>query len=78
MAFSIVSVVPTGCVCAASDETDSMNVDPEQPEPELTRTERAAERHRLRDVRRERRRQSVKRAKGNKKEAKGKGEKKRR
>jgi len=50
---------------------------PETPEPELTAVERRAERRRLKAVRRERRRQSLARAKGNKKDKKGKGDKKR-
>lgn len=50
---------------------------PETPEPELTAGERRAERHRLKAVRRERRRQSLSRAKGKKKDKMGKGDKKR-
>ena len=53
------------------------DIDPEVPEPELTRDERRAERRRLRAVRSERRRQSMSRAKGRKKDKKGKGDKKR-
>ena len=50
--------------------------DPSQPEPELTRTERRAERQRLRTVRRERRRAAMRRANERKKSAKGKDRKK--
>ena len=50
--------------------------DPTQPEPELTRDERRVERHRLRAVRHERRRESVRRANRRKKSAKGKDRKK--
>jgi hypothetical protein len=52
-------------------------VGPETPEPELSWAERRAERRRLRAVRRERRRQSLSRAKGRKKDKLGKGDKKR-
>jgi Trp operon repressor len=50
---------------------------PEQPEPELTRDERRELRQRLRVVRRERRKLATQRAKANKMESKGKGDKKR-
>ena len=50
--------------------------DPTQPEPELTWTERRAERKRLRAVRRERRREAMRRANQRKKSAKGKDRKK--
>ena len=53
-----------------------MTLDPEEPEPELTRDERRALRQRLRIVRRERRTLATQRAKANKMHAKGKGDKK--
>ncbi|MGH8985213.1 MAG: hypothetical protein ACRDY6_15220, partial [Acidimicrobiia bacterium] len=44
---------------AAADKSVASGADPETPEPELTRAERKAERRRLKEVRRERRRQSM-------------------